>query len=475
MRLFLSGAVTLVSAGMSFGAVFQSRDLGSGPDVAHVVVEFTTGDAVQFNYAFTPDAGSPLTGFNLLGDIAAATVGTAEPFSFTSTHYSFGDAIDTMTYGTLTDGTGYVPPDGYWHYWTKPTADSTWGYSDVGVSDRTVSNGTFDGWTFSDASPVPEPAGLAVIGLLGAWCLRRRRSLALAAAGVVTLTGATVSNAADSVTVVAGSYTQGTVKSSLATPSYQNTATNLHDFPLNTGSSSTTAYPIALSNNNYAASTLLAFGNGGGVTLQFDAPIHPLSNAKEFGIFTAQFVGSGGVLFNGNMQASVLVSADGANWRTLDGATVSNPLNYTANSYELNAPSSAYVYASGNQSYTYGLGTTPANLSALSLADYQTPMPNDSIFNDPSLGTNAARDALNNDTTGSLYSGIYGTSGGGNWFDISGAGLASVQYVRLNGVNTDPNGGIRLDSVFANAAAVPEPSICVGLAAAVVFLKRRRF
>ena len=461
-------------AGSSFGAVFQTRDLGSGSSTTHVIVNFTTGDAVQFNYAYTPDPQTPLTGFALLTDIQSDTAGTATPFTFTSTHYSFGDSIDTMAYNGWSNGPDYVPPDGYWHYWTKEAEADSWSYSDIGASDRTVSDGSFDGWTFSDATPVPEPAALATVGLFGAWLLRRKRAIGASVVATAIAASGAATFGADSVTVVSGSYTQGTVKPSLATAAYQNTATNLSDFPLNTGGSASNTYPIALSNGDYSGSTLLAFGNGGGVTLQFSSPIHPVSGAKEIGIFTAQFLSSSGALFNGNMQASVLVSADGTNWRTLDGATVADPTTYTTTSYELNAPSSAYVYGSGSQSYTYGLGTPATNLAALALANYQAPMPDDSIFNDPTLGTNAARAALVNDSDGSLYAATYGTSGGGNWFDISNAGLASVQYVRLNGVNTDTTGGIRLDSVFANAAAVPEPMAMGGLALSGLLLKRRR-
>ena len=51
-------------------------------------------------------------------------------------------------------------------------------------------------------------------------------------------------------------------------------------------------------------------------------------------------------------------------------------------------------------------------------------MPDDSLFN--GSGTNAQRLALTNDSSTSDYAAIFGTSGGGNWFDVSGSGVSRV-------------------------------------------------
>ena len=96
-------------------------------------------------------------------------------------------------------------------------------------------------------------------------------------------------------------------------------------------------------------------------------------------------------------------------------------------------------------------------------------MPDDTLFN--GSGTDAQRLALKTDSSAADYATIFGTSAGGNWFDISATGLSSVQYVRLNGVNNDR--GVRLDSVFANTAAVPEPAT-VGLLGLVAPVASRR-
>ncbi|MGC4004451.1 MAG: hypothetical protein QM811_15565 [Pirellulales bacterium] len=268
-----------------------------------------------------------------------------------------------------------------------------------------------------------------------------------------------------SVSVVPGTLTQG----ASTINSYANEANNINTWATDTGTFGGTAFGVGPTNGSFAANTIVGFGNGGGVTLKFDAPIVPLAGQKEFGLFTAQFynAASGGV-FNGNMEAAVLVGADNVNWFTLSGVSVANPTTYVATSSKLNAPSVGYDYLNGFNTAQYGSpGTTPATLAALTIADYQTPMPNDNLFN--GTGTAAERMALFGDTSEAAYDAVFGSTGGGNWFDISNSGLSQVNYLRLNAVNT--SNAVRLDSVFANSlavAAVPEPSTWVVLACGAV-------
>ena len=295
----------------------------------------------------------------------------------------------------------------------------------------------------------------------------------------------------DSVTIVPGSLTQGSVKASLGSgTSYASEGVNLSDWPLNTGGSSSSTYAISLENPDFNgnsfggnANTIVAFGYGGGVTLKFNTPITPQTGEKDLGIFTAQAVtgGSGSYALNGNMEASILVSSDGISWYTLTGTLISNYTTYTGTLYNLNAPTMAYNFGTGAIAWKYGAGTSAANLAALTVANYTTPMPDDSIFNS-STSTNAQRLAFTTDTSASDYAAIFGNSGGGNWFDISGSGLGEINFVRLNGGPDVPSsGGIRLDAVFANSnavlvgAAVPEPA-SMGLLACggMLLLKRRR-
>jgi len=289
-------------------------------------------------------------------------------------------------------------------------------------------------------------------------CIRRGYCAAIVAAACGALPFSRAAASIDAVTIVPGSFTQGTVKPSLTGGTYANANANLSSWPLITGGSSSLQYPINFENPDYntsATGNVIAFGNGGGLTLQFATPITPVAGQKDLGIFTAQaitggYAGSdGGSLFNAYMEATILVSADGVNWYTLNGALVSSPTTYTATAYPLNAPTMAYNFGTGAAAWNDGEGTSAATLSALSVADYSIPMPDDTRFNSPS-STNAQRLALTTDNSTADYNEMFGNSGGGNWIDISGSGLAKVDYVRLNGDANDPsNGGVRLESVFA--------------------------
>jgi hypothetical protein len=310
-------------------------------------------------------------------------------------------------------------------------------------------------------------------------------------AAVLTAIGSTLSSAAHaaiSASILPGTLTQGTVKTSLgAGTTYDVESNNMGDWPLNTGGSSTTTYGISYENPDFngnsfggTPNTMVAFGAGGGVTLQFSTPITPVPGEKDLGIFTAQAITSGAYTLNGNMEAAILVSANGNTWYTLTGTLVASPTTYTSTVYPLNAPTMAYNYGTGATAWSYGAGTSAANLNALTVANYTTPMPNDNLFN--GTGTAAQRQALTTDSSASDYNAIFGNSGGGNWFDISGSGLSQVDYVRLNGdaneasnIGGAAHGGVRLDAVFANANAVPEPaSLALVPLAAAAFLKRRR-
>jgi hypothetical protein len=285
--------------------------------------------------------------------------------------------------------------------------------------------------------------------------------------------------AAVSATIVPGTLTQGATQASLTGGTYANESNNLGDWPLVSGGT-TTKFAISLSNANFngnafggTPNTMVAFGNGGGVTLQFAMPLNPLDGQKEFGIFTAQALSTSGAFFNGNMEAAVLVSNDSVVWRTLAGEVVAAPTTYIATSHKLNAPTHAYDYTTSATAWSYGTpGTSQANLDALDIADFTSPMPDDNLFN--GAGTNGDRAALSGDASQANYDAIFGTSGGGTWFDISASGLPQVQYVRLNGVNV--GGGVRLDAAFANAAAVPEPAglAVIGLAGLLLAARRVR-
>jgi hypothetical protein len=282
--------------------------------------------------------------------------------------------------------------------------------------------------------------------------------------------------AADSASII--SITQGTVKPSLAQTYYANTATNLGAWPLNTGGN----YAISYENPQYQQNDLVAFGQGGSVEMQLNQPFTPVAGEKDLGIFTAQSITAGAYALQGNMEGAILVSSDGQNWFNLAGQKITNPSTYTGLTYSLNAPTMAYNYVTEATAWNAGAAQlTATQLSALSIANFTTPMPDDTLFNN-SASTAAERSSLQTDSTPADYSEVFGTSGGGNWFDVSGSGLSSIDYVLLNGdaneannINGPASGGVRLTNVFINAAAVPEPTT-VGMLvfSGVRLLSRRR-
>jgi hypothetical protein len=288
----------------------------------------------------------------------------------------------------------------------------------------------------------------------------------------------------DGGTIVSGSFTQGGAAASanVGTGSGYDVATNsMNDFPLNTGDFGGVTYPINFANGDYYSSvyggnagTMIAFGNGGGVTLQMAQPITPNAGEKDLGIFTTQTVNlysPVGALFEADMQANILVSQDGVHFYTLSGTPVSETYTNAATASHLNAPSMAYVYGDNNDAYNDGYNGIVDPVT-LPLANYTTPMPDDSLFNDPA-STDDERSAALLSSDPAVYDEMWGTSAGGNWFDISGSGLSQVDYVRLNGID-DSGDGVILDSVFANANAVPEPAGLGILAFSLLLVKRRR-
>jgi hypothetical protein len=260
---------------------------------------------------------------------------------------------------------------------------------------------------------------------------------------------------------------------------YQDPTNSMRDWNLDTGGFMGSKTAISLTNDNFQnpfwnggqpTNSIVTTGAGGYIEFKLDQKIYPLAGEKEFGIFVAQKInistpGQLGYLFNGDpYRGTVSVSQHGTNWITI------------ASDISINAPTFAYNYQTMKNAFDYGSpGTSQANLDALTVANYTTPMPDagDALFNPATANANAATIyGLRNNTDPEVYNHYVGNSGGGNWFDFSSSGLPWIQYIRVD----QTSGDIRFDAVFANsAAAIPEPSTAVLLllGSAGIFLLRR--
>ena len=187
-------------------------------------------------------------------------------------------------------------------------------------------------------------------------------------------------------------------------------------------------------------------GAGGSITLRLSSPIATGGAGPEIGVFSNNGVvdvspggtgtaGSPAATFSPPSKALVSVSSDGQTFVPLSA--------------------SPFVFANPTNFYT-----------DVSIDNYSAPLGSSvADFTRPFAGTLPNFDGL----TYPQMLQLLGGSGGGNWLDVTGAGLGSVEYVRFD----VPAGGsdrLVLDAV----TAVPEPGAAVALLAAAALLVRRR-
>jgi hypothetical protein len=182
-HIVLAGALIALAAAAGAVAIEDvviETWVGTGGSRALLVVDFGP-ESFAFGYRFD---GSK-TGFDMVNDIATAT----DLDIVDDTEYG-GHLINTFGYHGY-----YLSYDSHtwssthwWEYWTSPDGD-VWTSSWVGCGDRTLVDGTWDGWTWSPAWPavgpapdvplVPEPSSLAALcslaGLAASIKLLRRR------------------------------------------------------------------------------------------------------------------------------------------------------------------------------------------------------------------------------------------------------------------------------------------------------------
>lgn len=204
-------------------------------------------------------------------------------------------------------------------------------------------------------------------------------------------------------------------------------------------------YPSAVTpfNPAFMPDEIVAIGQGGSLTLRFDAPVtddasnpHGLDMLVFGNTFFADRSYPAGVVdgvFGPFADASVEVSADGIEWRTLGGTSL-NGLFPTLGYSDLGDP---YALAAGAVE-----------------SDFTKPV-------DPSF-----------DPMGKSFAQVlaaYAGSGGGTGLDISSSGLSSISFLRISVTS----GEMLIDGV-SDVAAIPSPATLVSLGLLGGMAARRR-
>ena len=207
MRLvFAAAAVLAVAASAHADNAFAYHSVadittwvGTGPNSAGIVFDWHDGKipatvTVGYHWSGTATGEDMLTAVTAAYPLFHADIRTG----------AFGDYLFGLGYDSDANGFTYVPGpletgsaadpadhyaegflyNGYWSYYNAGPGQY-WDFGDAGMSDRILSNGDWDGWSFApassgwDAGPptfnVPEPATLGVL-MCGSLFFRRRRN-----------------------------------------------------------------------------------------------------------------------------------------------------------------------------------------------------------------------------------------------------------------------------------------------------------
>jgi hypothetical protein len=159
---------------------------GSGSNQAGFVLDFNDGQT-SYSYAWGFRWNGTATGEDMARAIDASDIRlnlTLPVFA------GLGAYMDAATYSPVggPNHNGATFPAGFFSYWTG--APGTWTSSNIGMTSRSLVNGTWDGFSYSTdttnftstaprmpIAAVPEPATMSALGL-GVLALLRRRKAA---------------------------------------------------------------------------------------------------------------------------------------------------------------------------------------------------------------------------------------------------------------------------------------------------------
>ena len=350
---------------------------------------------------------------------------------------------------------------GYWAYFVAESTDTSWGYSGLGFSNRELTDGAWDGWSFqrdfvgdvpvtptAAAAGVPEPgtASLLIVGAVAALFRRRRAAVLTAAtAAVAGLAGGNALAASPYATSIVSQSGTGTfggqsLYNDPASVLGEPTRVAVNNDPL-TGNAPFHVKLVEPAYNrdtagNKVITTLSRASDGAGgfnygsITVKFDQPIRD-NPANPYGVdlnvFGNTFYVGGGTtggfvsdttdlrnyyLAGGGFGEPVVVSVspDNVHWYTY----ASGPYGDTAFPTQGNVWSAAQHDATSN-------GWTDQK------TDFSKPV-------NPTLGTvlgtnNAASPYYHTSAANGINA--YVGSGGGTGFDLAPSGFDAIQYVRV--------------------------------------------
>lgn len=227
---FLMGALALIVPRHATAAAVSSMDdiqfwVGTGANRAALIIDWNDGKTAQsLAWGFRWEIGTNPTGEDMLRAIDAADVrleikldsfvgfgaymfGAGYDLDNDASHFTFTlspasgvtsdsqPADDHLNYSHFDPSVGQSGDFLYWAYYTNTApgatpgtalpSSSAWYYSDIGTSNRTLVNGSWDAWTLSgtDSAPpvtpqaalVPEPSATLLLLVAGAGLAARRR------------------------------------------------------------------------------------------------------------------------------------------------------------------------------------------------------------------------------------------------------------------------------------------------------------